>query len=200
MAKKAKIYTGTEWVDLAAATVDLSTLLPAGIVSSFAGSAAPEGYLLCDGSAVSRTGYARLFTAISTAYGTGDGSTTFNLPDLRGRVPAGLDNMGGTTASRITSAVSGITGTTLGASGGNENLHQHTHIQNPHNHNFLYQGTEYASWNWGSAFGSSLNFMVGNGAGPATSIANRTATNQNAGTGASQNVQPTLILNYIIKV
>lgn len=62
---------------------------PAGIVMPFAGSVAPQGYLLCDGSAVSRTDYADLFTAIGTTYGVGDGSTTFNVPDLSGRVVIG---------------------------------------------------------------------------------------------------------------
>jgi microcystin-dependent protein len=56
----------------------------------FAGSVAPEGYLLCDGSAVSRTDYADLFTAIGTTYGAGDGATTFNVPDLSGRVVLGV--------------------------------------------------------------------------------------------------------------
>lgn len=63
---------------------------PAGIVMPFAGFTAPQGYLLCDGSAVSRTDYADLFTAIGTTYGSGDGSTTFNLPDLSGRVVLGV--------------------------------------------------------------------------------------------------------------
>lgn len=54
----------------------------AGFVSAFAGSSAPSGWLVCDGSAVSRTDYADLFAAIGTTYGTGDGSTTFNLPDI----------------------------------------------------------------------------------------------------------------------
>lgn len=63
---------------------------PAGIVMPFAGSTAPQGYLLCDGSAVSRTDYADLFTAIGTTYGAGDGETTFNVPDLSGRVIIGV--------------------------------------------------------------------------------------------------------------
>jgi len=65
-------------------------LEPAGIVMPFAGSVAPQGYLLCDGSAVSRTDYADLFAAIGTTYGSGDGSTTFNVPDLSGRVVLGV--------------------------------------------------------------------------------------------------------------
>jgi microcystin-dependent protein len=57
----------------------------------FAGSTAPTGWLLCDGTAVSRTTYSDLFAITSTTYGVGDGSTTFNLPNLKGRVPVGLD-------------------------------------------------------------------------------------------------------------
>jgi microcystin-dependent protein len=75
---------------------------PTGSVTDFAGSTAPSGWLLCDGSAVSRATYSALFSTIGTTYGSGDGSTTFNVPDLRGRVAAGLDNMGGSSADRVT--------------------------------------------------------------------------------------------------
>ena len=115
------------------------TQVPAGIVSAFAGVTAPAGWLMCYGQAVSRTEYSALFTALSTTYGSGDGSTTFNVPDLRGRTVAGLDNMDGTAASRLTAGGSGITGTTLGASGGTEThtltsaeMPSHTHTQNSH--------------------------------------------------------------------
>lgn len=60
-----------------------------GIISLFAGPSAPRGYLVCDGSAVSRDTYSALFSVIGTTYGAGDGSTTFNLPDLSGRVAIG---------------------------------------------------------------------------------------------------------------
>lgn len=63
---------------------------PAGIVMPFAGTVEPQGYLFCDGSAVSRDTYAALFAVIGTTYGAGDGSTTFNLPDLTGRVVIGV--------------------------------------------------------------------------------------------------------------
>lgn len=77
---------------------------PAGIVMPFAGSTAPQGYLLCDGSAVSRTDYADLFAAIGTTYGSGDGSTTFNVPDLSGRVVLGVSQIHaiGTTGGEAT--------------------------------------------------------------------------------------------------
>jgi microcystin-dependent protein len=67
----------------------LTQFVPSGAVSAYAGLSAPTGYLLCDGSAVSRTTYATLFGVIGTTYGTGNGTTTFNLPDLQGRVPVG---------------------------------------------------------------------------------------------------------------
>ena len=63
---------------------------PAGIIMPFAGTVAPENYLFCDGSAVSRTTFATLFGVIGTTFGAGDGSSTFNLPDLSGRVPLGV--------------------------------------------------------------------------------------------------------------
>ena len=71
-------------------TVTGTGLMPSGSVTQWAGSgSAPTGWLMCDGTAVSRTTYSALFTAISTTYGVGDGSTTFNLPDMQGRVAIG---------------------------------------------------------------------------------------------------------------
>lgn len=77
---------------------------PTGALLPFAGASAPDGYLLCNGSAVSRSTYARLFAVIGTVWGAGDTSTTFNVPDMRGRYPRGV-------------AASG-TGNALGASFG----------------------------------------------------------------------------------
>lgn len=65
---------------------------------------APSGWLLCYGQAISRTTYSALFSAISTVFGVGNGSTTFNLPDFRGRFPLGQDDMGGSSANRVTAA------------------------------------------------------------------------------------------------
>ena len=75
--------------------------LPAGILLPYAGDIPPDGWLLCNGDAVSRSDYSTLFAAIGSTYGVGDGETTFNLPDLRGRMPMGLDNMGGSNANRV---------------------------------------------------------------------------------------------------
>lgn len=63
--------------------------IPTGVIMAYAGVTAPAGYLMCDGAAVSRTTYAALFSIISTNHGSGDGTTTFNVPDMRGRVPVG---------------------------------------------------------------------------------------------------------------
>lgn len=71
------------------------SFVPTGTVFQFAGAAAPTGYLLCDGSAVNRTTYATLFTAIGTTYGVGDNSTTFNVPDFRGRTAFGASSSAG---------------------------------------------------------------------------------------------------------
>jgi microcystin-dependent protein len=62
---------------------------PVGVIEAFAGVNAPAGWLFCDGSAISRIQYPELFSALSTTYGSGDGSTTFNIPDMRGRIPVG---------------------------------------------------------------------------------------------------------------
>src|SRR5689334_21938639 len=86
-----------KWYDVAAPAV-----MPVGGVAPYAGSTAPTGWLFCFGQNVSRTTYASLFAAIGTTFGAGDGSTTFSLPDLRGRTPFGKDNMGGTAANRVT--------------------------------------------------------------------------------------------------
>jgi len=63
-----------------------------GIIQMFAGSVAPDGFLICDGSAISREIYSELFNVIGISYGAGNGSSTFNVPNFKGRVPVGLDS------------------------------------------------------------------------------------------------------------
>lgn len=81
--------------------VSAAGAVPTGVPVPWLTDTAPSGYLLCFGQAVSRNAYAALFAVIGTTFGTGDGKTTFNLPDLRGRVPLGKDNMGGASANRV---------------------------------------------------------------------------------------------------
>lgn len=94
---------------------NLGSAVPTGTVSMFAGTTAPTGYLICDGTAVSRTTYAALFTAISTTYGAGDTTTTFNLPDLRGRAPIGVGTGSGLTARTLGGKVGAETHTLVQA-------------------------------------------------------------------------------------
>lgn len=204
------------YADLAVALQEL--LVPTGSVLPFAGSSAPAGWLLCFGQAVSRDTYSGLFAVVSTTYGSGDGSTTFNVPDLRGRVAVGKDNMGGSAANRMTSGGSGVDGSTLGASGGaqtvtltSSEMPSHTHTQDAHTH-FVAKtetGTNIAN------NANSIATVRDNGdqddyamrrtaaVGPTADVglsSSATATNQNTGgDGAHNNTQPALILNYAIK-
>lgn len=86
--------------------------VPAGTMQMFAGNTIPAGWLLCDGSAVSRTNYAKLFSAIGTTWGAGDGSTTFNLPNTIGRFAEGA----ATSGSYKSAGLPDITGSLSGAS------------------------------------------------------------------------------------
>lgn len=165
-----------------------------GIILPYGGSSAPTGWLLCDGSTVSRTTYSGLFAIVGTTYGAGDGSTTFTLPDMRGRVPVGKNS--GTFSS-------------LGATGGAEThtltaaqMPSHTHTIPNHQHGIR---AEYGSslglnsappgqynqltFNTGYAFQSA--YTQADGGGGATS---------SAGSGSAHNIlQPYLVINYIIK-
>lgn len=200
--------SGITVAKLAAAVQAL--LLPPGLIAPYGANTAPTGWLLCDGSAVSRTTYAALFAVLSTEFGTGNGSTTFNLPDLRGRTPVGQDNLGGTAASRITSAIAGLDGTDLGAAGGDQRLHGHTHTGPSHTHTGpSHQHTPNAIASFvvsggGTflAYGADFEVSaVGNtsAAGTGATGASGTGNTGSTGGGSTQNVQPSLIVGYIIK-
>lgn len=201
---KLQFWNGSAWQGAVSA--------PAGTVEAYAGSTAPTGWLLCAGQAVSRTTYADLFAIVSTTYGSGDGSTTFNIPDLRGRVAAGKDDMGGSAASRLTSTTITSGATTLGNNGGAQThtlteaqLASHTHIQNAHSHEVGADGLGRMYQQAGGGSLSGWGFTTGGDAVIATwlrtmSAFQTTPTNQSTGSNqAHNNVQPTIILNYIIK-
>lgn len=247
--------------------------IPTGTMMPYVGKTAPSGYLLCDGSNVSRTTFAGLFnvtcpvlgtftvtiaspgvvtlvnhglftgdrirltttgalptglavgtdyfinrvsadtfnlratqsganintsgtqsgvhTAQLFAYGAGDGSTTFGIPDLRGRVAVGADAMGGTGASRITnSAAPGIFGQALGSAGGSQEQTLSTAQLASHSHNV----------NISASAGTSGGTVPNLATSTPTPVTTSNTTTANAGSGqAHGNVQPTLITNYIIK-
>ena len=132
----------------------------------------PPGFLWCAGQAVSRATYAALFAAIGTTHGAGDGATTFNVPDRRGRLALPLDNMGGTDAGRLSMA------NTLGATGGSNTLStaqlpSHDHGLNSHTHSFSGStGTESANHTHSSPDGASFVTASGGAVIPATGIYN----------------------------
>lgn len=182
--------------------------IPAGSLIPFAGSTAPNGYLLCFGQLVSRTTYSDLFAAIGVTYGAGDGSTTFQLPDVRGRVISGFDAMGGNAASRLTSV-----GTALGDAGGSE-----THVLTEaelaaHRHLLVKQGSRGATG--GTVALTDSNSIIRYSIDPDYSQPQENATSysleglsgdadigRSSETGSNSphaNVQPTIMLNYIIK-
>lgn len=165
----------------------LTDFLAPGIMLPYGGSTAPYGWLLCYGQAVSRTTYAGLFEAIGTTWGSGDGSTTFNVPDMRGRGPVGKDNMGGTAANRVTSGGSGINGTTLGAVGGAETHTLDTTQIPAHNH---------AINNASGASGSGSSDQRASGA----SVGEAVTSSNTGGGGAHNNMQPSAVVNWLIKV
>ena len=180
------------------------TGLIVGEVRAFAGTiySLPSGWYLCYGQTLSRTAQSQLFGVIGVTYGVGDGSTTYNLPDLRGRVVAGLDNMGGTPANRLTAGVSGVAGTTLGGTGGNQNAQADTltavsTVTDPgHLHTFGHPGGDGATVGGVDTWtGPSVNTSSTDEATTGITVA---TTVSSALTGNSQNVQPVMMLNYII--
>lgn len=174
-------------------------LVPTGSVMPFAGSSAPTGWLLSFGQAVSRTTYAALFAVVGTTYGSGDGSTTFNLPDLRGRAVAGQDDMGGTSANRLTGLSGGVDGDILGGTGGAES-HTLTVAQIPLHGHPAYISTSGTDPN--TTGGLALNSESVSTYSAYTGTLSSTPGQQIGGTGGGEshnNVQPTIILNYIIK-
>lgn len=118
-----------------------ATGLPVGTVIPYGGDTAPTGWLICDGSAISRTTYAGLFDVLGTAFGAGNGTTTFNIPDLRGKFPLGTATSG--------------TGSTRGGSGGTID-HTHTGPSHQHAVTGLTVGTPSATTDVQSGAGSTV--------------------------------------------
>jgi len=181
-----------------------------GTVLPFAGAASPTGWLLCYGQAVSRVTYAALFAVIGTTYGAGDGSTTFNVPDLRGRVAAGMDNMGGTAANRLTNSGTGnpgVNGATLGATGGADRhtlgaaeMPSHTHSDYYQSGALSYTPVLVEFQNATSGVNVVADVRPAFWPGPSITNTGASTTTGAAGSGvAHPNAQPTIVLNSIIK-
>lgn len=157
--------------------------LPTGTVIMWAGEwdgSIPDGFLLCDGTAVSRSEYAELFALFGTLFGTGDGSTTFNLPDFRFRVPMGTNPAGNNIGGFSTIELSGV--------GGAENVALTESEIPAHTHTY----TRYSALIGGIQLGS-----------PSVGNIHQATSNQNTGSkGGGQahtNLQPFLSLNFLIK-
>lgn len=151
--------------------------VPTGTITMYGGTSIPSGWIACDGSAISRSTYSGLFSAISTSYGIGDGSTTFNLPDLRGRAPIGVGTGTGLTARNIGSTTGNETQTLTIA-----NLPVHDHSIP------MIWGTGWTGGNMGNAYSPTGNNPTTNG------------NTGDTGSGtAHNNMQPSLAVNFIIK-
>lgn len=159
----------------------------------WAGTGIPSWAILAYGQAISRTTYSALEALASAAsfpYGNGDGSSTFNIPDMRGRVTVGKDDMGGTAAGRITAAISGVAGTVLGAVFGAEGIALTTAQLPAHNHSIATYGT----------FDTATNAAGGKIAGYASaSNSGNNATGNNGSGVTHQNTQPSIIVNKILR-
>ncbi|MBI4921849.1 MAG: tail fiber protein [Devosia nanyangense] len=170
-----------------------SSAIPIGGLIDYGGTSAPDTcWVFPYGEALSRTTYAALFAVLSTTYGVGDGSTTFNVMDLRGRVTAGQDDMGGTSANRlIDTGGFSLNGDTLGDTGGAEThtlteaeMPSHTHsITKSFWHGTNGDGTAHPGWSDGDTGGGSVAFT----------------TTSAGGDDPHDIVQPTIILNKLLR-
>jgi microcystin-dependent protein len=183
---------------------DASYAVPIGSGLDYWGASAPSSqFAFAYGQAISRLTYATCFARLGTTYGAGDGSTTFNLPDKRGRASIAKDDMGGSMAGRVTNAGSSIIATSLGATGGAEIVALSQ--GNLPNVNFAVTGTFAGATN--NAF-STLSFVTGAGAnGWRNSGPNESVTGAISGTAASggsgtavNNMPPAIVCNYIIRI
>jgi microcystin-dependent protein len=177
--------TGDNTTKVATTAFVQANSVPTGSLLMWSTSSAPSGYLNCDGSAVSRSTYASLFSVVGTTFGSGDGSTTFNLPNYTNRMPYG---------------------TTIGSTGGSADaiVVSHTHtatstVTDP-GHFHSYSGQNFAGGGSGGPGFSSINSTPATNTSTATTGITVATTNQTAGSsGTGANLPPYLGINFIIK-
>lgn len=209
-----------------ALTVDLVAIFAdwAGSIQMFAGAitqtvgsdgiatttGAPAGWLLCDGSAISRDEYSRLYAAIGTTWGAGDGSTTFNIPDLRGRSPIGAGAGSGLTTRTLGDEVGAETHNHGGATGSHTLTAAESGLQ-AHTHAFT-QPTISAKYSNDNTVGGSGRRYVQSGDQSSTTLATASGGAVGAVTGGAKSatsghnhtissdscIQPSAVVNYII--
>lgn len=193
-----------DWVVLGKVPSDAATKgyvdarLPTGSLTAYAGSTAPTGWLLCSGQEVSQTTYAGLYALLGSTYNTGgETSGYFRVPDLRGRTVAGLDNMGGTDAGRLDwQNVLGTVGTSSITTDSGEQKHTLSTTEMPSHQHEQAAATAYDLSNtvtWGATI------TEGGGTYKVNQKSPQSSTVATGGGGAHNNMQPTMLLNWIIK-
>lgn len=186
--------------------LSLETAMPVGIVLPYAGANPPSGWLLCNGQSLNNTQYPELLAAIGYTYGGSVGTLSFNVPDLRGRIVAGLDvQLSGVYANRLGTTHFGSNGQSLGQTGGSES-NTLTSTQMPAHSHFV-ANTDVTT-NDPVVTVTNSNTIVASNDNPhneayilsASATAATVGLSSTTGSGgAHANVQPTMILNYIIK-